>query len=80
MLFEEVLPAFRQGEKIRCKNWQQGFFIDLSIYKQNHHFLLLSSLITPIDILDGEWEIVLQNHQQTSATIRKEEQINEWDI
>ncbi len=59
MLFEDVLPAFRQGHKIRSKRWAQGFYIDLEMLSIDDNFILFSSLLTPIDILDDEWEILL---------------------
>lgn len=63
MKFEEVWPAFREGKKIRTKNWENGFYIDLQLLSSDANLLLFSALLTPIDMLDEGWEVIIdENH------------------
>ena len=57
MKFEEVLPALRDGKKIKTKDWPKGEHIynkDNFLYNQQGYLVSLSSF----GLLTGDWEIV----------------------
>jgi hypothetical protein len=57
MKFEEILPEFRAGKKIRCKSWEQGFYIDIDLVFADEYPDLFNAMVTPYDLLNNEWEL-----------------------
>lgn len=58
MKFEEVLPALREGKKVRNSKWEDGGYISYS----NNVFIDEEDAEYPVlwadDIVQGDWEIV----------------------
>lgn len=59
MRFEEVLPALREGKKIRLKEWKEIEYIympknEIDLKTEDYHSVNLSWQ----DLFSGDWEIV----------------------
>ena len=59
MKFEEVLPALREGKKIRLKEWEEIQYIympknETDLRTEDYHSINLSWQ----DLFSGDWEIV----------------------
>lgn len=52
---EELLPEFRKGAKIRCKDWNKGYYIEKSgtyaVDRNGDRYF-----IRPCDIISDDWE------------------------
>lgn len=64
MRFEEVLPALREGKKVKSSNWKDSYFIFKELNDNGPDYLLGSGsigfrieLMSTEDILNSDWEI-----------------------
>ena len=70
MKFEEVLPALREGKKIKLKEWKEIEYIympknETDLKTEDYHSVNLSWQ----DLFSGDWEIV----KETKKVKLKEE-------
>lgn len=53
---EELLPEFRKGAKIRCKDWNKGYYIKKSgtyaVDRNGDRYF-----IHPCDVISDDWEL-----------------------
>lgn len=77
MKFEEVLPALREGKKIRRKCMRDGRYYRID---NNHIFDEIGQLYTfgvEADILQNDWEIV-EEKKKVKLRDLTEEQFKKW--
>lgn len=80
MKFEEVLPAFKNGKKIRRKAWYKKYFIyreGLFVYKEDggyYHFMNCDQLLC------DDWEIIEEPEPDWSYIIKNKCLCRFWDI
>lgn len=79
MKFEEVLPALREGKKIRLKEWKEIEYIyipknETDLKTEDYHSVNLSWQ----DLFSGDWEIVKETKKVKLRDLT-EEQYREYD-
>ena len=80
MKFEEVLPALREGKKIRRKSWWKDTYIYINSYgnfetKRGGPFEII--LVGLYDLEKDCWEIV-KERKKVKLRDLTEEQLNKW--
>lgn len=77
MKFEEVLPALREGKKIRRKCWGAKIYIYLAekwdIIDNLHHRYIFNKS----DLIDDDWEII-KKKKKVKLRDLTEEQYEKW--
>ena len=77
MKFEEVLPALREGKKIRRKCWGAKIYIYLAekwdIIDNLHHRYIFNKS----DLIDDDWEVVKEKKKVKLRDLT-EEQFKKW--
>lgn len=78
MKFEEVLPALREGKKIRLKEWKEIEYIympknETNLKAEDYHSVNLSWQ----DLFSGDWEIVKEKKKIKLRDLT-EEQYEKW--
>lgn len=74
MKFEEVLPALRDGKKIRLKEWKEIEYIympknEIDLKTEDYHSVNLSWQ----DLFSGDWEIVKKKKKVKFRDLTKEQ-------
>lgn len=78
MKFEEVLPALREGKKIRLKEWKEIEYIympknETDLKTEDYHSVNLSWQ----DLFSGDWEIVQEKNKVKLRDLTVE-QFKKW--
>lgn len=82
MKFEEVLPALREGKKIRRKKWDKSCYYRM-IY-QNDNNIIVNNYGEVVDVWDdifiNDWEIVEEVKEPKKIKLRDltQEQFAKW--
>lgn len=78
MKFEEVLPALREGKKIRLKEWKEVEYLyipknETDLKTEDYHSVNLSWQ----DLFSGDWEIVKETKKVKLRDLTAE-QVKKW--